>query len=168
MRVLITNNTLADRAGSEVYVRDLALALLRRGHNPVAYSTRLGRVADELREATIPAIDDLRLLTAVPDIIHASNHHGCPDPCCISLIPGPVYFFLPWLAALGGNAPHFPHYPAHVASTTSAGNGLQWRGTVCPRRAHRIVSQFCRSGAFCAAKRTAHDPSPCHWSSAIT
>lgn len=43
MRVLITNNTLAGRAGSELYVRDLALALLRRGHTPLAYSTNLGR-----------------------------------------------------------------------------------------------------------------------------
>lgn len=43
LRILITNNTLANRAGSELYVRDLATALLDGGHTPIAYSTILGR-----------------------------------------------------------------------------------------------------------------------------
>jgi hypothetical protein len=60
VRVLITNNTLAARAGSELYVRDLALALLARGHQPIAYSRRLGEVAAEIRRATVPVVDDLR------------------------------------------------------------------------------------------------------------
>ncbi|WP_447746493.1 glycosyltransferase [Pseudomonas nicosulfuronedens] len=74
LRILITNNTLAGRAGSELYVRDLALALMRRGHLPVAYSSQLGDVADELRRATIPVIDDLNALNSPPDIIHGQHH----------------------------------------------------------------------------------------------
>ena len=74
MRVLLTNNTLAGRAGSELYVRDLALALLRRGHSPVAYSTNLGEVAHELLTATVPVVDDLDDIGAVPDIIHGHHH----------------------------------------------------------------------------------------------
>ena len=35
---------------------DVAIELMRRGHHPVAYSTILGPVADELRAATIPVI----------------------------------------------------------------------------------------------------------------
>ena len=42
LRVLITNNTLAERAGSELWVRDLATALLARGHAPIAFSTPIG------------------------------------------------------------------------------------------------------------------------------
>ena len=49
MRVLLTNNTLAQRGGSELYVRDVAIELMRRGHQPVAYSTLLGEVAEEFR-----------------------------------------------------------------------------------------------------------------------
>ena len=60
MKVLITNNTLAGRGGSELYVRDIATALLTRGHAPVAYSTVLGAVARELRAAKIPVVDDFR------------------------------------------------------------------------------------------------------------
>jgi hypothetical protein len=74
MRVLLTNNTLASRAGSELYLRDVALALLRRGHQPVAYSTLLGTVADELRALTVPVIDDLSQLGWTPDLIHAHHH----------------------------------------------------------------------------------------------
>ncbi len=74
MRVLITNNTLAARAGTELYVRDVAFALLRRGHRPVAYSTLLGEVAEELRAATVPVVDDLSLLTQPPDVIHGHHH----------------------------------------------------------------------------------------------
>jgi glycosyltransferase involved in cell wall biosynthesis len=74
LRVLITNNTLAGRAGSELYVRDVALALLRRGYNPIAYSSILGDVAEELRRATIPVIDNLNALTVAPDLIHGQHH----------------------------------------------------------------------------------------------
>lgn len=74
LRVLITNNTLDARAGSELYVRDLALGLLRRGHAPVAYSSVLGEVAHELAAASIPVLNDLRSLAVVPDVIHAHHH----------------------------------------------------------------------------------------------
>jgi hypothetical protein len=60
LTVLITNNTLAPRAGTEMYVRDLALGLQRRGHSPVVYTTRAGEVARELRRATVPAAEYLR------------------------------------------------------------------------------------------------------------
>jgi hypothetical protein len=73
LRVLITNNTLAQRAGSELYVRDLARALLDRGHAPIAYSTIHGEVADELR-ADLPVVDDLAALGTPPDIIHGQHH----------------------------------------------------------------------------------------------
>ena len=74
LRVLITNNTLAGRAGSELYVRDTATELLKRGHSPIAYSTLLGAVARELEAANIPVVDDLNNLAVVPDLIHGHHH----------------------------------------------------------------------------------------------
>ncbi|WP_190293677.1 glycosyltransferase [Roseibium aggregatum] len=74
LRILMTNNTLATRAGSEVYVRDLAIDLMKRGHFPVAYSQSLGEVAEELAAATIPVQSDLREMSAVPDVIHGQHH----------------------------------------------------------------------------------------------
>ena len=47
LSVLFTNNALGPRGGSETYVRDVALALLRRGHRPAAFSLVHGEVAAE-------------------------------------------------------------------------------------------------------------------------
>lgn len=74
MRVLITNTTLTGRTGTDMYVRDLALGLLRRGHNPVVYSPRLGEMARQMRALTVPVVDDLRMVTAAPDIIHGQHN----------------------------------------------------------------------------------------------
>lgn len=74
LRVLLTNNTLSARAGTELYVRDVAIGLMERGHQPIAYSSKLGDVARELRAATIPVIDDLSRLRDAPDIIHGHHH----------------------------------------------------------------------------------------------
>ncbi len=74
MRILITNNTLAHRAGSELWVRDVALRLLERGHSPVAYSRDLGEVGAELRRQTVAVVDDLDQLGAPPDVIHGHHH----------------------------------------------------------------------------------------------
>ena len=74
MRVLFTNNTLSLRAGTECFVRDLAIEYLNRGHQPLAYSSNLGAVAEELRDKSIPVVDDLSLIGQAPDIIHAQHH----------------------------------------------------------------------------------------------
>ena len=74
LRVLITNNTLAGRGGSELYVRDTASELLKRGHSPIAYSTTLGEVARELEAADISVLDDLNNLPVAPDLIHGHQH----------------------------------------------------------------------------------------------
>jgi hypothetical protein len=74
LKVLLTNNALATRTGSELYVRDLALGLLKRGHTPVAYTTRAGELGRELRRATIPVVEDLNRLGSLPDLIHGQHH----------------------------------------------------------------------------------------------
>src|SRR5207248_9040649 len=95
MRILLTNNSLGVRAGSELYVRDIAIELMRRGHRPVAYSTRLGAVAEELRAATVPVNDRLSALAEPPDIIHGQHHYETftallrfPDTPAIYYCPG--------------------------------------------------------------------------------
>jgi hypothetical protein len=49
MRILIANATMATRTGTETYVRDLALGLMHRGHEPSVYAPELGEIARELR-----------------------------------------------------------------------------------------------------------------------
>ena len=74
LRVLITNHALAVRDGATVYVRDLVLGLLARGHTPLAYSPLLGGMAEELRALGVPVVDDLNQLPLAPDVIHGHQH----------------------------------------------------------------------------------------------
>lgn len=74
MRILITNNALGGRTGTELYVRDLALRLRALGHEPMAWSTSLGDGADELRSHGVPVTDDLARLPFQPDLIHGQHH----------------------------------------------------------------------------------------------
>lgn len=74
MRILMTNADLDLRAGTQLYTLDVARWLRDHGHAPVAYSARLGRVADELRREAIPVIDDLASLAEPPDVIHGQHH----------------------------------------------------------------------------------------------
>lgn len=114
LRVLITNNTLAHRAGSELYAHDVALALLRRGHNPMIYSTVLGDVAKELRDASVPVIDDLGALNIGPDLIHG-QHHLDAMTAMLRYPRVPALFFchgwLPWYEM----PPVFPSIVRYVA-----------------------------------------------------
>src|SRR5450631_4178400 len=59
LRILLTTNPLEGRPGGSLYVKDFAGQLLKMGHRPVVYSTRLGDLAYELQAMTIPVIDRL-------------------------------------------------------------------------------------------------------------
>lgn len=114
MRVLITNKTLTIRGGTQLYVRDLALGLLERGHTPVVYSLELGEVARELHAATVPVVDDLSALGAPPDIIH--GHSSLETMTALLWFPSVPGIFVchgwwSWYAA----PPTFPRLLRYVA-----------------------------------------------------
>jgi hypothetical protein len=73
MRVLLTNNTLNQPAGSENYCRDVALALRAAGHEPWCYSRDLGPIAEDLRQVGVAVFDALDLLPREPDVIHGQH-----------------------------------------------------------------------------------------------
>jgi hypothetical protein len=83
--VLITNNTLAEPAGTDRYVMTVARYLLENGHYPVVYSTKHGAVAEEIRSLGVPVLDSLDNLSVEPDIIH--GHHHLDTACAIFRFP---------------------------------------------------------------------------------
>ncbi len=114
MKILITNGDLSARAGTQLYVRDVALGLLRRGHSPFVFSPVLGEGAAELRAATIPVVDNLNSLSVKPDVIH--GHHHLQTMTALLRFPGvpAVYFchgWIPWEEA----PPRFPRILRYVA-----------------------------------------------------
>ncbi len=140
LRILITNNALAARAGSELFVCDLATALLERGHTPVAYSTVLGDVARELRRATIPVVDDLGALATAPDLIHGQHH--LETMTALLHFPGvpAVYFchgWTPWEEA----PPRFPRILRYVAVDHTCRDRLVFENSI-PEDRVRVLLNF--------------------------
>ena len=140
LRILITNNTLADRAGTELYVRDVALALLNRGYSPIAYSSLLGEVARELRAATVPVIDRLDVLAVPPDLIHGHHHLETmtallhfPNVPAISFCHG----WLPWEEM----PPKFPRILRYVAVDETCRDRLILEHAV-PEESVRLLLNF--------------------------
>ena len=73
-RVLVTNNALGERAGTETYVLDLVRGLRARGDDVACYAGRLGAVADQLAAEGVPVVDDLSRAPFTPDVIHGHHH----------------------------------------------------------------------------------------------
>ena len=73
LNVLITSLTLRYRMGVELYVRDLAIGLQRRGHSPVVFTPEPGPVGWELESRGIPVVTKLRQIRGRPDIIHGNQ-----------------------------------------------------------------------------------------------
>lgn len=114
LKVLIVNATLASLTGTETYVRDLALGLLRKGHTPVVYAPELGEIARGLREKTVPVVDDLGSLTAPPDIIH--GNHNTELMTALLHFPGvPAAFFCHSWTDWISSPPSHPRILAYVA-----------------------------------------------------
>src|SRR3954447_4388586 len=75
LRVLLTNIRLNRRSGTEIVIRNMALALLREGHLPIVFTLEEGgSLTQELRLASVPVITDLRNLREPVDVIH--GHHN--------------------------------------------------------------------------------------------
>lgn len=114
LRILFTNITLASRTGTEVYIKEAALGLLRRGHTPLVYSPDLGEIAEEIRAATVPVVDDLARLGAPPDVIH--GHHHQQAMTALLHFPGvPAIFVTHDRTAWHDAAPLFPRIRRYVA-----------------------------------------------------
>ncbi len=72
MRILLTNQALADRAGSESYLETIAVELLQLGHDVVVWSPMLGGVAAQLEADGCMVSDDLEKIADV-DVVHAQH-----------------------------------------------------------------------------------------------
>jgi len=117
--VLLINTYIVNRTGSELYIRDVAHALLKRGHTPIVYSPRLGELADEIRRLGIPVTDDLDTLAIAPDIIHGQHHIETMTALARFPHTPAVYFYhgwQPWVET----PPHHPRILHYVGVTERA------------------------------------------------
>ncbi|MEK6373109.1 MAG: glycosyltransferase [Acidobacteriota bacterium] len=113
-RVLIATIGLMGRGGTDVYTRDLALALLRRGWLPIIYTTIAGPFAEELRAATVPIVNSIDAVGAPPDVIH--GHHHVETLVAMARFPGVPALFVSHDAITWHSVPpRSPRIGAYVA-----------------------------------------------------
>ncbi len=114
LTVLITNHSLRERTGTEMYAFELARGLLAAGHRPVLYSPRSGELAEQIRRETVPVVDDLDKLSSPPDIIHGQH----ADETATALLRFPstpaIYVCHDWYLSMDA-PPRFPRVMRCVA-----------------------------------------------------
>lgn len=75
LHILLAMCYLLHRTGAEMFTRDLAMWLRRRGHAVTIFATAFGDMANELRFASIACVTDLADMAARPDVIVGNTHH---------------------------------------------------------------------------------------------
>lgn len=138
MRILITNNALGGRAGTELYVRDVARRLQELGHEPVCFSLELGEVAAELRAAGIAVTDDLTAV-AEPEVIH--GHHAVETTLAGMRFPrAPILSFCHG-AKVWQEAPcRLPSVVAHVAVSEACRQRLVEEENIPPEQVRLLLN----------------------------
>lgn len=117
MKVLLTNIWLDEYAGTEVYIRDLSIALNKRGHHVEVYSPKLGLVAQEIRQAGIHICDQTGDLQEVPDIIHGHQFLPTMD-AIVRFQDTPVVYFVHDQSYRGDTPPHSKRITQYIAVDT--------------------------------------------------
>lgn len=155
MRILITCRELSLRGGSQLYTRDLSLALRRSGHEPVVFAPILGEVAAEARAGGVATIRELDQLGVAPDLIHG-QHHLQAMAAMLRFPAVPAIFvchgWLPWQEA----PPRFPSIRRYVAVDTLRRDRLVLEHGIAPQMVE-IVENFVDLDRF--ARRTTPLPS---------
>ena len=79
LRIVIANDRLRRRSGTEIVTRDLAYGLRARGLDVAVFTEKTGAIADEVCEAGAIVTTSARSLPWRPDVIHA-NHPDAAAP----------------------------------------------------------------------------------------
>ncbi|MEP6940126.1 MAG: sulfotransferase [Rudaea sp.] len=69
LRILLAIGFLSYRSGAELFVRDLALGLQRRGHSVIVYAPLIGDLGDDLRSACVSCVTDLSMVASAPELL---------------------------------------------------------------------------------------------------
>jgi len=75
VRIVVFSSQIWNRTGGELNARDWALGLRSRGHKVVAYTPVPGRLAEEIRAAGVPFVDDPAAMRDEPDVMYGSGIH---------------------------------------------------------------------------------------------
>jgi Glycosyltransferase Family 4 len=129
LKVLITNNRLAKRTGTEMFALELAEELLRRGERPAIFSPHLGPLAEEARRRTIPVAARWDQLGFVPDVIH--GHHAYEVvSACLRFPTAPAVFVCHGWSSPADEPPRLPRIRRYVAVDLTCRDRLVCEGGI--------------------------------------
>ena len=137
LRVLITNIAMNGRTGTEIFTRNLAAGLLRRGHTPIVYSPELGEIAAELKSLGVPVLASIDRIREAPDVIH--GHHVIQAGIAAMRFPAtPALFVCHDFVAWHDSPPRLPGFVRYVAVGDATADRLTMEEGV-PPEAMRII-----------------------------
>jgi hypothetical protein len=73
VKILMTNTSLGERAGSESYLETVSFELRRLGHEVVFFSPRCGLMAERFREDGFTVVEHVDRLPADVDVVHGQH-----------------------------------------------------------------------------------------------
>lgn len=159
LRILIAMCYLVHRTGAEMFTRDLALWLRRRGHAVTIFATAFGDMADELRWASIACITDVADMAARPDVIIGNTHHETVR-ALLHFHDVPALSICHDRSAEHGRPPQFSQLVRHVAVDENCAERLVHEFGIERERIELIqngidLSRFLPRGPLPATPRTA-------------
>jgi hypothetical protein len=159
LRILLAMCYLVHRTGAEMFTRDLALWLRRRGHAVTIFATAFGDMAEELRYASIACITGVTDMAARPDVI-IGNTHNETVRALLHFHDVPVLTICHDRSADHGRPPQFAQVVRHVAVDENCAERLVHEFGIERERIELIqngvdLSRFPRRAPLPATPRTA-------------
>lgn len=159
LHILLAMCYLVHRTGAEMFTRDLALWLRRRGHAVTVFATAFGDMADELRFASIACVTELGDIAARPDAIVGNTHHETVR-ALLHFHDVPVLTICHDRSADHGRPAQFAQVACHVAVDENCAQRLVHEFGIARERIELIqngidLSRFAQRAALPAQARTA-------------
>ena len=85
MRILMTNGRIGSLTGTEIYVLELAVEWVRRGHVVAVLAREVGPLGRWLADRGVPVVSDIAALPWMPDVIH--GQHNLPTMIALGAAP---------------------------------------------------------------------------------
>ncbi len=156
MNILLTNIWLVHHGGTEVGVRDMAIALHNRGVHVEVYSPELGPLAEEIERAGILVVNSAEKLERTPDLIHAQHFMPAMD-AMLRFPDSPAIYMLHDRTHPADNPPKFSRILKYIAVDYNCldrlivDNGIEKKDT-------EILLNFVDTNRFKARKEIREKP----------
>ena len=156
MKILITNFRLAERTASEIYARDIALALAEGGHTIAIFVSKKGKLAADLEAEGIPVLEHPSDVPFRPDVIHGQFNLETIT-ALLSFPDVPAVYMSHGSQQWRGHPPLHPRIRRYIAHSTCVGDWLVEKLAISKRQ-FLLVPNFVDVKRFQEVRRLPEEP----------